>query len=93
MTDSDFGQTFVGGGRMRPEALFGMGLQKRIMRAGPLAIELEADLFSHIADQQQGGPHNQTTPYADLPLTKLWRSDSGTRSMSLGPALAQFKRR
>ena len=67
MTDSDFGQTFVGGGRMRPEALFGMGLQKRIMRAGPLAIELEADLFSHIADQQQGGPHNQKTPYADLP--------------------------
>ena len=37
------------------------------MRAGPLAIELEADLFSHMAKQQQGGEFNQSNPYADLP--------------------------
>ena len=66
MIDADFGPTFLGDGRMRPEALLGVGLQKRIMRAGPVAIELEADFFSHIAKKQQGGGYNQSTPYADL---------------------------
>ena len=66
MIDADFGPTFLGEGRMRPETLLGVGLQKRIMRAGPVAIELEADFFSHIAKKQQGGGYNQSTPYADL---------------------------
>ena len=63
----DSGDTFLFNGRMRPEAVLGVGVQKRIMRAGPLAVELEADLFSHIAKQQQGGEFNQSKPYADLP--------------------------
>ncbi len=67
MIDAAFGDTFMFNGRMRPEAVLGVGVQKRIMRAGPLAIELEADLFSHIAKQQQGGEFNQSKPYADLP--------------------------
>ena len=67
MIDASFGDTFLFNGRMRPEAVLGVGVQKRIMRAGPLAIELEADLFSHIAKQQQGGEFNQSKPYADLP--------------------------
>ncbi|WP_392345918.1 DUF3769 domain-containing protein [Parasynechococcus sp.] len=67
MIDAHFGDTFLFNGRMRPEAVLGVGVQKRIMRAGPLAVELEADLFSHIAMQQQGGNFNQSTPYADLP--------------------------
>ena len=67
MIDAAFGDTFLFNGRMRPEAVLGVGLQKRIMRAGPLAVELEADLFSHIAQQQQGGEFNQSKPYADLP--------------------------
>ena len=67
MIDAAFGDTFLFNGQMRPEAVLGIGVQKRIMRAGPLAVELEADLFSHIAQQQQGGEFNQSTPYADLP--------------------------
>ena len=67
MIDASFGDTFLFNGRMRPEAVLGVGVQKRILRAGPLAIELEADLFSHIAKQQQGGEFNQSKPYADLP--------------------------
>ena len=67
MIDAPFGDTFLFNGRMRPEAVLGVGVQKRIMRAGPLAVELEADLFSHIAKQQQGGEFNQSKPYADLP--------------------------
>ena len=67
MIDAAFGDTFLFKGRMRPEAVLGVGVQKRIMRAGPLAVELEADLFSHIAKQQQGGEFNQRNSYADLP--------------------------
>ena len=67
MIDASFGDTFLFNGRTRPEAVLGVGLQKRIMRAGPLAVELEADLFSHIAKQQEGGEFNQSSPYADLP--------------------------
>ena len=67
MIDAAFGDTFLFNGRMRPEAVMGVGLQKRIARAGPVALELEADLFSHVAKQQRGGEYNQDTPYADLP--------------------------
>ncbi len=67
MMDSNFGDTFVFNGRMRPEYLLGVGMQKRIYKAGPFAIELEADLFGHHADQQPGGQFNQTVPYADTP--------------------------
>ena len=66
MIDAAFGDTFLFKGDMRPEAVLGIGLQRRIWRAGPLAVELEADLFSHIAQQQRGGEYNQSTPYADL---------------------------
>ena len=67
MIDSNFGDTFLFNGRLRPEYLLGVGLQKRILRAGPLSLELEADLFKHMAGQQPGGEFNQSTPYADLP--------------------------
>ena len=66
MIDANFGDTFLFNGRMRPEAVLGVGVQKRIMRAGPLSIEVEADLFSHIAQRQSGGKFNQDKPYADL---------------------------
>ena len=65
--DSNFGDTFLLNGRMRPEYLLGIGLQKRILRAGPLSLELEADLFGHKAKKQQGGEFNQKTPFSDLP--------------------------
>ena len=65
--DSNFGDTFLFNGRMRPEYLMGLGLQKRIMRAGPLSLELEADLFGHKAGRQPGGEFNQSTPYEELP--------------------------
>ena len=65
--DSNFGDTFLFNGRMRPEYLLGVTLQKRIWKAGPLAIELEGNLFGHQAYQQPGGGFNQAVPYADTP--------------------------
>ncbi len=67
MIDSNFGDTFLFNGRMRPEYLLGVSMQKRIWRAGPLQLELEADLFAHQAYKQQGGPFNQTVPNANTP--------------------------
>ncbi len=67
MIDSNFGDTFLFNGRMRPEYLLGVSMQKRIWRAGPLQLELEADLFAHQAYEQEGGPFNQTVPNANTP--------------------------
>jgi hypothetical protein len=67
MIDSNFGDTFLFNGRMREEYLLGVSMQKRIWRAGPFAIELEADLFGHQAFKQPGGPFNQAVPNADTP--------------------------
>ena len=65
--DSNFGDTFLFNGRMRPEYLGGLTLQKRIWKAGPFALELEGNLFAHQAYRQEGGEFNQSVPYADTP--------------------------
>jgi len=65
--DSNFGDTFLFNGRIRPEYLGGLTLQKRIWKAGPLALELEGNLFAHQAYSQAGGAFNQATPFADTP--------------------------
>ena len=67
MIDSNFGDTFLFNGRIRPEYLLGISMQKRIWRAGPLQLELEADLFAHQAYEQEGGPFNQSVPNANTP--------------------------
>ena len=67
MIDSNFGDTFLFNGRMRPEYLLGVSMQKRIWRAGPLQLEFEADLFAHQAYEQQGGPFNQSVANANTP--------------------------
>ena len=67
MIDSNFGDTFLFNGRMRDEYLLGVSMQKRIWRAGPFALEVEADLFGHQAYKQPGGPFNQAVPNADTP--------------------------
>ena len=67
MIDSNFGDTFLFNGRLREEYLLGVSMQKRIWRAGPVSLELEADLFGHQAFKQQGGEFNQNEPNADTP--------------------------
>jgi Protein of unknown function (DUF3769) len=67
MFAANFGDTFVFKGRLRPEYLAGLGLQRRLLDAGPLALELDANLLGHRASQQPGGPYNQAFPYSDTP--------------------------
>ena len=67
MFAANFGDTFVFKGRLRPEVLVGFGLQRRLLDAGPFALELDANLLGHRADRQPGGPFNQAVPFADTP--------------------------
>lgn len=67
MFAANFGDTFVFKGRLRPEYLVGLGLQRRLLDAGPFALELDANLLGHRADRQQGGPYNQAVPFGDTP--------------------------
>ena len=67
MVAANFGDMFVFKGRQRPEYLSGLGLQRRLLDAGPLALELDANLLGHRAAQQPGGPYNLTIPYSDTP--------------------------
>jgi hypothetical protein len=67
MIDANFGDTFVFKGRMRPEYLWGIGLNKRLLRAGPLALEFDSNALLHHAYEQQGGEFNQDVPYANTP--------------------------
>ncbi|MFM7311611.1 MAG: hypothetical protein ACKO0M_00305, partial [Cyanobium sp.] len=67
MFAANFGDTFIFKGRLRPEYLTGFGLQRRLINAGPLALELDANLLGHRAAQQPGGPYNQSVPFGDTP--------------------------
>jgi hypothetical protein len=67
MIDSNFGDTFVFKGRLRPEYLLGVGLNKRLIEAGPLALEADFNLMGHHAYAQAGGEFNQAVPFADTP--------------------------
>jgi hypothetical protein len=67
MIDSNFGDTFVFKGRLRPEYLLGVGLNKRLIEAGPLALEADFNLMGHHAYAQAGGEFNQAVPFANTP--------------------------
>lgn len=67
MIDTNFGDTFVFKGRLRPEYLGGLGLNRRLVQAGPLALELDTNAMVHLASSQAGGAFNQPTPFADTP--------------------------
>lgn len=67
MFASNFGDTFLFRGRLRPEYLAGLGLQRRLLDAGPLALEIDTNLMGHRAARQAGGQFNQSVPFADTP--------------------------
>lgn len=67
MINANFGDTFLFNGQMRPEYLWGVVLNKRLLRAGPLALEFDSNALLHHAAEQPGGEFNQTVPYANTP--------------------------
>ncbi|MEI8250091.1 MAG: DUF3769 domain-containing protein, partial [Synechococcus sp. ELA057] len=67
MFAANFGDTFLFKGNFRPEYMAGLGLQRRLLDAGPLALELDTNLLGHRAAAQAGGPYNQDVPNAPSP--------------------------
>lgn len=67
MIDANFGDTFLFNGRFRPEYLWGVGLNKRLLRAGPFALEFDSNALVHNAAEQPGGEFNQDVPFANTP--------------------------
>ena len=67
MIDANFGDTFLFNGELRPEYLWGVGLNKRLLRAGPLALEFDSNALIHRAAEQPGGGFNQDVPFANTP--------------------------
>ena len=67
MIDANFGDTFLFNGELRPEYLWGVGLNKRLLRAGPLALEFDSNALIHSAAEQPGGGFNQDVPFANTP--------------------------
>ncbi len=65
--DTNFGQTFLFQGRMRPEYLLGIGLNRRLYEAGPIALELDSTLMGHRANPDRGGGFNQAVPFSQNP--------------------------
>ena len=62
--DTNFGQTFLFQGRMRPEYLLGVGLNRRIYDGGPVAFEIDSTLMGHRANPDRGGGFNQVVPFS-----------------------------
>ncbi len=77
MVDTNFGDTFRFKGRMRPEYLVGVGLNRRLVQAGPLALELDTTLTGHRAARQAGGGFNQSVPFSDTPAQSFGEITAG----------------
>jgi hypothetical protein len=49
MTDAIFGETFTFKGALRPEGVYGLGVNRRLLGADPFALELDGNLMLHNA--------------------------------------------
>ncbi|MCP9837564.1 DUF3769 domain-containing protein [Cyanobium sp. N.Huapi 1H5] len=77
MYAGEFGDTFTFSGRFRPEYLGGIGLQRRLIQAGPLSLEFDANLMGHRASAQPGGGFNQAVPFSDTPAQNFGEFTGG----------------
>ena len=78
MIDANFGDTFLFNGRMRPEAVLGIGVQKRIMRAGPLAIEVGLTCSATSLNDNQGENLTKTSHMPISPNRALEKGSLGS---------------
>jgi len=75
--DSNFGETFQFKGRLRPEYELGLGFNKRLIDAGPVALEWDSNLLGHGALQQAGGEFNQSVKFANSPAQAFGEITTG----------------
>ena len=77
MTSAALGDTFTFNGESRPEAMMGLGLQRRLLDGGPLSIELEGNLIGHRASPQRGGEYNKPVANAGVPAQSFGEITAG----------------
>jgi hypothetical protein len=77
MTNAPLSETFIFRGEPRPEALMGLGLQRRLLDGGPLSIELEGNLIGHRASPQRGGEYNKPVANAGVPAQSFGEITAG----------------
>ncbi len=77
MTNAALSGTFTFNGEPRPEALMGLGLQRRLLDGGPLSIELDGNLIGHRASPQRGGQYNQAVANAGVPAQSFGEITAG----------------
>ena len=65
--DANFGDSFTFNGRWRPENVWGLNFNKRLVDAGPLALEFDSNALLHKTSWQPGGEFNNSEPFAPLP--------------------------
>ena len=65
--DANFGDSFTFNGRWRPENVYGLNFNKRLVDAGPLALEFDSNALLHKTSWQPGGEFNNSEPFAALP--------------------------
>lgn len=65
--DASFGDSFTFNGRWRPENVWGLNFNKRLVDAGPLAMEFDSNALLHKTSWQPGGEFNNSEPFAPLP--------------------------
>ncbi|MEB3265589.1 MAG: DUF3769 domain-containing protein [Cyanobacteriota bacterium] len=77
MVDTNFGDTFLFRGRMRPEVLGGVGLQRRLLDGGPFSLEFDSTLMGHNAARQRGGEFNNHPPNSNVPAQSFGELTGG----------------
>ncbi|QNG28882.1 DUF3769 domain-containing protein [Synechococcus sp. LTW-R] len=65
--DANFGNSFTFNGRWRPENVWGLNYNQRLVDAGPLALEFDSNALLHKTSWQPGGEFNNSEPFAPLP--------------------------
>jgi hypothetical protein len=77
MTNAPLSETFILRGEPRPEALMGLGLQRRLLDGGPLSIELDGNLIGHRASPQRGGEYNKPVANEGVPAQSFGEITAG----------------
>ena len=82
MTDATFGETFLIRGSLRPEGVFGLGVQRRLLDVDPFALELDGNLLLHSAGRNSdlrytgGVPEDQAASAVTEPQA-FWEATFG----------------
>ena len=82
MTDATFGETFLFSGSPRPEGVFGLGFNRRLLDADPFSIELDGNALFHNAAtnrnlRYKGGIPDDEQDTAQTRAQSFWEGTIG----------------